>query len=94
MSFFENKKKIFKLLSVNASSVSSIHYSDQIIFCQKPHCQMNSSNFMRAKYFFKLDTDKFILKCFDVNQLYVLLLIFDILQMMKECFPQMTRNVT
>lgn len=55
---------------------------------------MNSNNFMRAKYFFKLDTDKFILKCFNVNQLYMLLLIFDILQMKKECFPQMTRNVT
>lgn len=55
---------------------------------------MNSNNFMRAKYFFKLDTDKVILKCFDVNQLYMLLLIFDILQMKKECFLQMTRNVT
>lgn len=55
---------------------------------------MNSNNFMRVKYFFKLDTDKFILKCFNVNQLYMLLLIFDILQMKKECFPQMTRNVT
>lgn len=73
-------------------SVSSNHYSVQIIFCQKP--QMNSNNFMRAKYFFKLDTDKFILKCFNVNQSYMVLLIFDILQMKKECFPQMTRNVT